>query len=81
MTQAALGADEMVIQLAGQFRMKSIGMQELNRLEADFDVVPFVEATTRLCVCFRQPDEDGALLFVIADPLDIRTRGSVEHRM
>ncbi|MGF6935623.1 type II secretory ATPase GspE/PulE/Tfp pilus assembly ATPase PilB-like protein [Paraburkholderia sp. UCT70] len=44
-------------------------------------MLPFVEATTRLYVCFRQPDQNGALLFVIADPLDARTRGIVEHRM
>ncbi|MGF6729211.1 general secretion pathway protein E [Paraburkholderia youngii] len=81
MAQASLSADEMVVRLAGQFRMKSIGMQELNRLEADFEVLPFVEATTRLCVCFREPDQNGALLFVIADPLDARTRGVMEHRM
>ncbi|OAJ53470.1 GspE/PulE family protein [Paraburkholderia ginsengiterrae] len=91
MTQTALSADDMCARLAAQFRMKPISMRELNQYEPDFDVIPFVEATTRLCVCFR--DTDGAsgtdatprsskgLLFVIADPLDARTRGSVEHRM
>ncbi|TKC89488.1 type II/IV secretion system protein [Trinickia terrae] len=81
MAQTSLGADEMRSQLAAQFRMKPIGMRELNRLEPDFDVVSFVEATTRLCVCFRDPDGGNALLFAIADPLDARTRGWVEHRM
>ncbi|MGU7780106.1 GspE/PulE family protein [Burkholderia sp. PU8-34] len=81
MEQTALSADEMRTQLAAQFRMKPIGMRELSRLEPDFDVVPFVEAATRLCVCFRDPDDGSALLFVIADPLDARTRGWAEHRM
>ncbi|TDN62035.1 GspE/PulE family protein [Paraburkholderia sp. BL10I2N1] len=81
MTQTALGADEMRAQLAAQFRMKPIGMRELNQLEPDFEVFSFVEATTRLCVCFRDRRGGNGLLFVIADPLDARTRGCVEHRM
>ncbi|OXI24279.1 GspE/PulE family protein [Burkholderia sp. AU15512] len=76
----ALGADEIRERLAAQFRMKPIGIRELNRLEPDFERVPFVEAMARLCVCLRDPDS-GALLFAIADPLDARTRGWVEHRM
>src|ERR1700731_4786399 len=76
--RVALGADEMLAQLAAQFRMKTTSMRELNQLEPDFDIFPFVEATTRLCVCLREGD---GLLFVIADPLDARTRGCVEHRM
>ncbi|CAE6744631.1 hypothetical protein R20943_02609 [Paraburkholderia aspalathi] len=93
MTQTALSADEMRAQLAVQFRMKPISMRELNQYEPDFDVMSFVEATTRLCVCFREADGTSGtngsggtnsgkgLLFVIADPLDARTRGCVEHRM
>lgn len=83
MTQTSLSADELRVQLAAQFRMKSIGMRELNQLEPDFEVVSFVDATTRLCVCFRDPHDGGGhgLLFVIVDPLDARTRGWVEHRM
>lgn len=76
----ALGADEIRERLAMQFRMKPIGIRELNRLEPDFELVPFVEAMARLCVCLRDPDS-GALLFAVADPLDARTRGWVEHRM
>ncbi|WP_234487738.1 GspE/PulE family protein [Paraburkholderia aspalathi] len=93
MTQTALSADEMRAQLAVQFRMKPLSMRELNQYEPDFDVMSFVEATTRLCVCFREADGTSGtngsggtnsgkgLLFVIADPLDARTRGCVEHRM
>ncbi|WP_080407344.1 GspE/PulE family protein [Burkholderia ubonensis] len=81
MARTSLGADELRTQLAAQFRMKPIGMRELSRLEPDFDVVPFVDATARLCVCFRHPDNGNALLFAVADPLDARTRGWVEHRM
>ncbi|MEM5420841.1 GspE/PulE family protein [Paraburkholderia ferrariae] len=81
MAQTALSADELCVQLAALFRMKSIGMRELNRLEPDFEVISFVEATTRLCVCFRDRDTTHGLLFAIADPLDARTRGWVEHRM
>lgn len=76
----ALGADDIRERLATQFRMKPIGIRELNRLEPDFELVPFVEAMARLCVCLRDPD-GGALLFAIADPLDARTRGWIEHRM
>ncbi|WP_233887881.1 GspE/PulE family protein [Paraburkholderia flagellata] len=83
MAQTSLSADELREQLAAQFRMKSIGMRELNRLEPDFEVVSFVDATTRLCVCFHDPNDSDShgLLFVIVDPLDARTRGWVEHRM
>ncbi|HWX11998.1 MAG TPA: type II/IV secretion system protein, partial [Trinickia sp.] len=90
MAQTALSAEEMRVKLAAQFRMKPISMRELNQYEPDFDVMSFVEATTRLCVCFREANGTGdasstnggkGLLFVIADPLDARTRGTVEHRM
>ncbi|WP_437437808.1 GspE/PulE family protein [Trinickia violacea] len=81
MAQTSLSADELRVQLAALFRMKSIAMRELNQLEPDFEVIPFVDATTRLCVCFHDPDGGNGLLFAIADPLDARTRGWVEHRM
>ncbi|KVD76342.1 general secretion pathway protein GspE [Burkholderia sp. ABCPW 14] len=79
--ELALGADELRAQLAAHFRMRSIDMRELNRLEPDFDALSFVEAATRLCVCFRDGPDGDRLLFVIADPLDARTRGCIEHRM
>nr|WP_321940286.1 GspE/PulE family protein [Paraburkholderia sp. J8-2] len=83
MAQTSLSADELRVQLAAQFRMKSISMRELNQLEPDFEVVSFVDATTRLCICFHDPDDSDSrgLLFAIADPLDARTRGWIEHRM
>ncbi|SCK24625.1 GspE/PulE family protein [Vogesella sp. LIG4] len=78
MAQEVLDAGEMLALLAEQFRMKPISLRELNQLEPDFDFFPFVEAAARLCVCFRQ---GNGLLFVIADPLDTRTRGIVDQRM
>src|ERR1700730_220886 len=76
--QPPSGADELLTQLAQEFRMTRIGLRELQQLELDFGVLSFVEATGRLCVCFRQ---DTGLLFVLADPLDARTRGCVDQRM
>lgn len=64
-------ADTVLALLAQAFRMTPIGIREMHGLEPDFSVMPFVEATARLCMGFR----DGAgLLFVIADPLDARIR-------
>ncbi len=71
-------ADTVLAQLAQAFRMTPIGIREMRGLEPDFSVMPFVEATARLCMGFR----DGAgLLFVIADPLDARIRGCIDQRM
>jgi general secretion pathway protein E len=47
-------------------------------MEPDFEIIPFVEAVARLCVCFRSGDD---LVFVIADPLDAQSRGRVDQRM
>ncbi|GAB3626143.1 general secretion pathway protein GspE [Pandoraea terrae] len=74
----AIEVDEVVAQLAAEFRMTPITIREMHQREPDFEVLPFVEAAMRLCVGFQ----DGAgLLFVIADPLDARTRGYVDQRM
>lgn len=84
LTQMPVSPDEVLAQLAVQCHMQPITMHALNALQPDFDVVPFVEATTRLCICFRDAEDSAAgcgLLFVIADPLDRRTRGSIEQRM
>jgi len=84
LTQMPVSPDEVLAQLAVQCHMQPITMHALNALQPDFDVVPFVEATTRLCICFRDSEDSAAgrgLLFVIADPLDRRTRGSIEQRM
>src|SRR5262249_42241641 len=82
LAQTPASADDVLAQLAAQCRMQAVTMQTLNGMQPDFEVVPFVEATTRLAICFRDPeDARGGLLFVIADPLDRRTRGSLEQRM
>jgi len=71
-------AEEMLAGLAREFRMTPIGIRDMQALEPDFEVIPFVEAVARLCVCFRR---DGELLFVVADPTDARTRGRIDQRM
>ncbi|MGO4158160.1 GspE/PulE family protein [Cupriavidus sp. YAF13] len=76
--QQPMSADEVLAQLAAEFRMVPISIRELHQLEPEFEVLPFVEAATRLCVGFRQ---GAGLLFVIADPLDTRTRSCVDQRM
>jgi len=76
--QEPLGPEAALGRLAEEFGMDSIGIRELQELEPDFEIIPFVEAADRLCVCFRRPP---GLLFVIADPLDTRTRGRVDLRM
>lgn len=76
--QLPLDADTFLAQLAEQFRMMPIPLRELQQLEPDFETLPFVEASARLCLCFRHGER---LLFVIADPLDARTRGWVDQRM
>ncbi|KFX81285.1 general secretion pathway protein GspE, partial [Ralstonia solanacearum] len=71
-------ANTVLVELAQSFRMAPITIRDMHRLEPDFSVMPFVEAAARLCLCFS----DGpGLLFVIADPLDARTRGCVDQRM
>jgi len=71
-------ADTVLAQLAQAFRTTPIALRQMYTLEPDFSVMPFVESAARLCLCFH----DGAgLLFVVADPLDARTRGSVDQRM
>ncbi|WP_425219726.1 GspE/PulE family protein [Ralstonia solanacearum] len=71
-------ANTVLVELAQSFRMAPITIRDMHRLEPDFSVMPFVEAAARLCLCFG----DGpGLLFVIADPLDARTRGCVDQRM
>jgi len=76
--QGMSGADDTLAKLARAFRMTPVGMRDLQNMEPDFDVMPFVEAVARLCVCFRR---DGGFVFVIADPVDARTRGRVDQRM
>ncbi|WP_233867572.1 GspE/PulE family protein [Paraburkholderia adhaesiva] len=80
LTRPGIDVDVALSRLAHAFGMQSIGMQELNHLEPDFEVLTFVEATTRLCICFHAADGVGRL-FVTADPLDGRTRGMIDHRM
>jgi len=78
MAQGGIAADESLAELASAFRMEPIGIRELQEMEPDFEIIPFVEAVARLCVCFRSGD---GLLFVIADPLDAQSRGRVDQRM
>ena len=78
MSQSGVGADESLAELASAFRMEPIGIRDLQEMEPDFEIIPFVEAVARLCVCFRSGDD---LVFVIADPLDAQSRGRVDQRM
>src|SRR5260370_2822282 len=76
--QTPSGADELLTQLAQEFRRRRSGLRELQQLAADFGVVSCVEGSAGVCVWFRQ---DTGLLFVLADPLDARTRGCVDQHM
>ena len=54
--------------LASAFGLVCLTLEDLDRAEADFERMPYAEATRRRGICLRVGD--GELVFVIADPFD-----------
>jgi general secretion pathway protein E len=54
--------------LASAFGLVCLTLEDLDRAAADFERMPYAEATRRRGICLRVGD--GELVFVIADPFD-----------
>lgn len=63
---------------ATYFCMEARGALQLHELPPDFDVIPFVEATRRICAAFHSGTDT---LIVVTDPLNLRDRQWVEARL
>ena len=66
--QLGLTPAEFVTALGAATHYPAVTMAQLHGLTHDFETIPFVEATRRHVIAFR--DSDGALLLVIADPFN-----------
>ena len=65
--------------LAATVHFASLSMDDLHRLQAAFDVLPFAESAQHECVALRQPG--GELLVVFGDPFDAGLRAWAEERI
>jgi general secretion pathway protein E len=77
--QSMLEPGQFVVRLARTLRYPVLAMDELNRLEPAFDLLPFAEASARHCVALR--DADGRVIVAMADPLDPSLPGWAGERI
>ena len=69
----------MMTELSARLHMPALGLQELLRQQAAFDLVPYAEAARRVCVAVRA--DDGAVSIVLGDPFDLDTQDWIEERL
>ena len=75
----ALAPAEFTRRLAATVRFPALSMDDLHRLQAAFDVLPFADAMQHECMALREPS--GALLVVFGDPFDAGVRAWAEERI
>jgi general secretion pathway protein E len=66
-------------QVSETLRIAAIALDEMRAARADFDAIPFAEATRRNCAALRAAD--GMLLVVLGDPYDLDTQDWIEERL
>ena len=64
--QSSLSSADFTRALGASFHYPVAGINEIHRLNPDFEVLPFREALKRECIPLRDPDE--GLLIVFSDP-------------
>ena len=74
---AGLAPVDLAKGLAAALDYRFVGAEELSMLEPAFDILPPSEATRRHCAVVRS---SGALLAIVADPLDSALRSWLETR-
>jgi general secretion pathway protein E len=62
-----------------EFRIPTIGLDEMRACAPAFDLLPYSEAADRKCVALRSPQ--GALYAVLGDPLDAAAQDLIEERV
>lgn len=77
--RSGLGAESFTLSLGGTLHYAVLTMEELNRLDPAFDVLPFAEALEHECIALR--DEDGKLILAMSDPFDPGLQGWAEQRI
>jgi len=75
----ALAPAEFTRRLAATVRFAALTMGDLHGLQADFDALPFAEATQHECVALRATG--GELMVVFGDPFDAGVRAWAEERI
>ncbi|MFM9967936.1 MAG: GspE/PulE family protein [Burkholderiales bacterium] len=75
--QFGLNVAESLAALADHYRYPIISMEQLQRLQPAFDLIPFAEAAKRQCLVLR--DARGALLGVFADPSAVEIQEWAEN--
>jgi general secretion pathway protein E len=76
---AGLPAAEFVARLAATVRFAPLTMDDLHRLRAAFDVLPFAEAVQHQCLALR--NTEGELFLAFGDPFDAGVRAWAEERV
>lgn len=77
--RSGLGAESFIQTLGGTLHYTVLTMEDLNRLNPAFDVLPFAEAVEHECIALR--DEGGGLILAMSDPFDPGLQGWAEQRI
>jgi general secretion pathway protein E len=77
--QSRLEPARFVACLARTLHYRVLVMDELNRLDPAFDLLPFAEASARHCVALR--DAHGGIILAMADPLEPSLAGWASERI
>jgi general secretion pathway protein E len=75
----ALPPAEFAARLAATVRFPLLTMNDLHRLQAAFEVLPFAEAVQHECLALR--GADGTLVVAFGDPFDAGVRAWAEERV
>ena len=75
----ACGPTEFVSRLALTLRLPAVALDDMRAASPAFDVIPYAEASRRLCIALR--GTDGTVAVVLGDPYDADVHEWLEERI